>query len=482
MTEPPQTIEDLLARLERERLEADRAYNQALTVVDHALRTMPQLPAAPPPYDPSRLPDVNNAWDTLPAGPPPFAGGLRGRLGRFVWRLVAPAFEQQRQFNSAVADHLNRNRLSHEQAAESIGGLLALVREELQALVGFHSHLVQYLQTITAYVDTKDRIHGGSELRQRLALNEQRLLTLMRTVERASALTADVRAGDLAVAASAAGTAIDTSSSARVHTDRPAVTGASAPAVGPRDADLGTASTADTAFTGSLDSLTYVAFEEQFRGPQHDIRRRVEEYVPLFAGAEVVLDIGCGRGEFLDALREKGVAARGVDVSPAMVAICRGRGLDASLGDALAFVRQQPDGSAGGLIAIQVVEHFTPPYLTRFLEAAYHALRPGAPIVLETINPNCWMAFFETYIRDLTHKQPLHPETLRHLVQTCGFSSVDVTFRAPVSEDDRLAHLDLAAAGLPDAFGPMVDAVNDHAGKLNRRLFSNMDYVVIGRR
>jgi cyclopropane fatty-acyl-phospholipid synthase-like methyltransferase len=236
-----------------------------------------------------------------------------------------------------------------------------------------------------------------------------------------------------------------------------------------------------TAFTGSLDSLTYVAFEDQFRGDTAEIRRRVEDYVPLFAGASNVIDVGCGRGELLEALRAQGIEARGVDVSPAMVAICRRRGFDVELGDALEYVRRQPDASAGGLIAIQVVEHFAPAYLTRFLEAAYHAMQPGAKLVLETINPACWMAFFETYIRDLTHQQPLHPETLRHLVQASGFSSVDVQYRAPVSAADRLARATMAGEIAP-GLAAVVAAVNDHADKLNTRLFSSMDYVVVATR
>ena len=92
------------------------------------------------------------------------------------------------------------------------------------------------------------------------------------------------------------------------------------------------------------------------------------------------------------------------------------------------------------------------------------------------------MAFFETYIRDLTHQQPLHPDTLRHLVQASGFSNVDVQFRAPVSEDDRLARVELPSEFFAPGVAPVVEALNDHASKLNRRLFSSMDYVVIGRR
>jgi SAM-dependent methyltransferase len=293
------------------------------------------------------------------------------------------------------------------------------------------------------YVDSKDRSIGGAEIRQRLALTEQRLLALKRDVEKIS------DAGDRG---------------------------------GPSTNPAVEAPSAGAPFSGSIDSLTYVAFEDQFRGTKSDIRSRVEDYVPVFAGASNVVDVGCGRGELLDALRDSGVSVRGVDISPAMVEICRGRGFDVELGDALGYVAKQPDSSLGGLIAVQVVEHFTPAYLTRFLEAAYHALKPGAAIVLETINPNCWMAFFETYIRDLTHQQPLHPETLRLLVQASGFSNVDVQFRAPVSEDDRLARVELPSDFFSPGVAPVVDAINDHANKLNRRLFSSMDYVVIARR
>lgn len=444
-----QTVEDLLARLERERLEADRLYNAALTALDSALQTAPALPRAPRAYDASRLPEVNAAWNTLRGGAPVFDGSWRGRLGRFVWRLVGPALEQQQRFNSAVADHLNRNVEAHEDAASAIAALVPALRAHLDGLVRFEHQLLEYLRTITLYVDSKDRRIGGEEIRSRLALTEQRLLALKRDADR------------LAAAPAAATSAL---APPQAQAAEAAVPGGA------------------TAFTGTVDSLTYVAFEDQFRGKTEEIRRRVNDYVPIFAGASNVLDVGCGRGELLDALRESGVTVRGVDVSPAMVELCRGRGFEVALGDALTYVSSQPDGSLGGLIAIQVVEHFTPAYLTKFLEAAYHALRPGAPLVLETINPNCWMAFFETYIRDLTHQHPLHPDTLRHLVQASGFSTVDVQFRAPVPEEDRLAQVELPADFFPAGVVPVVDAINDHANKLNRRLFSSMDYAVIGRR
>ena len=186
------------------------------------------------------------------------------------------------------------------------------------------------------------------------------------------------------------------------------------------------------AWSKSLDSYKYVGFEDQFRGSQHDIAERVAAYVPLFEGASDVLDVGCGRGEFLELLRANGVSARGIDLNEEMAAVCRTRGLDATAGDALSYLLAQPDGSLGGLFAAQVVEHLEPDYLMRFLEAAYHKLRPGSKIVLETINAACWYAFFSSYIRDVTHVRPLHPDTLRYLVSASGFQKVTVRLQRAI--------------------------------------------------
>ena len=233
------------------------------------------------------------------------------------------------------------------------------------------------------------------------------------------------------------------------------------------------------------DSASYVGFEDRFRGGRQEIRRRVADYLPIFKGASDVLDIGCGRGELLAAFKEAGVSARGVDVNDAMVEVCRSQNLRVEQGEALAYLERQPDASLGGFAAIQVVEHFKPPYLARVLETAHHKMRPGAPLVIETINPSCWLAFFETYLRDLTHERPLHPDTLKYLVEASGFTGVDVQFRQPVRDVDRLERVKIvgeAGATLPRNVAQIADALNAHADKLNARLFSSTDYVVLARR
>ena len=193
-----------------------------------------------------------------------------------------------------------------------------------------------------------------------------------------------------------------------------------------------------------------------------------------------MLDVGCGRGEFLDLLKARGISARGLDLNHEMVEVCRARGLDVAEADVVGYLEALPDASLGGLFAAQVVEHLQPGYLLRFLELAFHKLRPGAPIVLETLNPACWTAFFDSFIRDITHVWPLHPETLRYLVLASGFSGgahrVPLAGRAAGSAADggrgpRVA----AAADLAETFNANVE-------KLNARLFTFLDYAIVGRR
>jgi O-antigen chain-terminating methyltransferase len=433
-----QPLDDLLARLERERLQADQRYQDALTAVDRAVQVVPGLPEPPAPFDAARVATLNQSWRVLPDPPVAPDRSLRGRLREFIWRLLRPPLEAQQAFNAALVDHLNRNEAGARQLPERVAALIALLRRELELVVRFESLLVQYLQAITAYVDTKDRRLGGGDLQARLELAERRVLALQRELERPA--------------------------------QERGQSAASAPTEAPASGRI----------AGGVGATDYVGFEDRFRGSSSEIRRRAEEYASMLASVSDVLDVGCGRGELLSLLRAKGVRARGVDTNKGMVDLCLEQGLDAEVGDAVGYLERQPDASLGGLVAIQVVEHFEPPYLARFLECAYRVLRPGAPIVLETINPACWTAFFECYLRDLTHQRALHPDTLRFLVQAAGFGGADVRYRQPVAESDRLQRAD-AGGGSADLLA-LAAAVNDHADKLNGRLFSWMDYAVVARR
>src|SRR4029079_12813957 len=130
----------------------------------------------------------------------------------------------------------------------------------------------------------------------------------------------------------------------------------------------------------------YVAFENRFRGEREELRARLADYVERFEGLAPVVALGCGRGEFLELLREKGIAARGVEGNAQAVEVCRTRGLDVALGDLVDFLRAQPAGSLGGVFAAQVVEHLPPAVLQAMLAEAHRALRTDGRLVLETVN------------------------------------------------------------------------------------------------
>ena len=169
-----------------------------------------------------------------------------------------------------------------------------------------------------------------------------------------------------------------------------------------------------------------------------------------------------------------------VDINHEMVEQCRARGLAADEGDLLENLSGQPDGAVGGLFAAQVVEHLEPAYLLELLDTAFHKLRPGARLVLETINVASWSAFFQSYVRDITHIRPLHPDTLSYLVTISGFQRVEVIYRSPCAEQSRLEPVPVS-----NTDGPLNDVaptLNRNVEKLNALLFADQDYAVVGER
>jgi O-antigen chain-terminating methyltransferase len=242
------------------------------------------------------------------------------------------------------------------------------------------------------------------------------------------------------------------------------------------------------ASTSTLDDYKYVGFEDAFRGSDAVIEERLRAYVPLFHGRTHVLDVGCGRGEMLSAFKAAGIGARGIDLNADMVAVARERGLDAASADALGYLSSLPDESLDGLIATQVLEHLEPSYLMRLLDVAARKLQPRSPIVLETINPACWLAFFSSYIRDFTHVRPVHPETLQYLLRASGFERVEIQYSAPVPDHVKMKAVDLPAEVLASsdpsskAMVQIAHTINANAAILNSLLFTYLDYAAIGYR
>jgi len=465
-----------IARLKRERDEADRLYNEALTRLDAAIQVPRDLPPPPSHFDERQVTPLNERWELLSLKPDEGSGWLR-RFRAQAWAMVAPLFERQQAFNSALVDHVNRNVSTHRETARTLEIALERLEADRRQLLEYQTQLILYVQQITPYVDTRDRhvtglMHGLAAGLSGLSDELQKRWEAMAARERRF----EAHVNDVRTPLSVMQRAVQTLKREFEQQSLGTV---------PRAEPAPAAPTATTvARAPSLDAYKYVGFEDQFRGSQLDIRGRVAAYVPLFEGASDVLDVGCGRGEFLDVLREHGIRARGIDLNPEMAAVSRERGLDATAGDALAYVLSLPDESLGGLFAAQVVEHLEPDYLMRFLEAASHKLRPGSKIVLETINPACWFAFFSSYIRDITHAQPLHPDTLQYLVTASGFQKVSVRYSSPYPEESKLQAFPAAVGGhrTSPELGGVEIVFNENVQKLNSLLFTYLDYAVIGER
>jgi glycosyltransferase involved in cell wall biosynthesis/SAM-dependent methyltransferase len=170
----------------------------------------------------------------------------------------------------------------------------------------------------------------------------------------------------------------------------------------------------------------YREFEELFRGSESFIAERQRRYLDVIGECAPVVDVGCGRGEFLDVLAAAGVAATGVDSDPGMVARCREKGHDSTvLGDGVAYLDGLVDGSLGLVFSAQVVEHMPPDMLERFLAVAARKLRPGGLLVAETVNPHSAAALKAFWV-DVTHQHPLFPETMLALCRIAGFPSAYV--------------------------------------------------------
>jgi SAM-dependent methyltransferase len=185
-----------------------------------------------------------------------------------------------------------------------------------------------------------------------------------------------------------------------------------------------------------LDPL-YASFEDQFRGEREEIKSRLRVYLPILRGAGVtkdVLDIGSGRGEWLEALKEEGVQSRGVDHNRVFVAQCRERGLDVAEADALAYLRSLPDQSLDAVTSFHLVEHLPFETLVKLLDESVRTLRRGGLLILETPNPENVVVGSYSFYADPTHRNPIPSPTLQFLLEARGLSRVEVMKLRPRDE------------------------------------------------
>lgn len=218
-----------------------------------------------------------------------------------------------------------------------------------------------------------------------------------------------------------------------------------------------------------LDPL-YLAFENQFRGTREEIRDRLMEYVPLIREAQAgsegreILDIGCGRGEWLELMNDEGLVARGLDLNHVLVEDCRDKGFKVEENDALSYLRSLPDNSLGAITSFHLIEHLDFDDRVALFDESVRVLKSGGIALFETPNPRNLLVGSCNFWCDPTHLRPLYPETHQFLLEYRGFCKVELLFLHPHEGDQRL----------PEAEAPEL------ASRLNEVLSCARDYAIVG--
>jgi len=218
-----------------------------------------------------------------------------------------------------------------------------------------------------------------------------------------------------------------------------------------------------------LDAL-YAALEDEFRGSRSEIKERLSFYLPKLTEAGIgsesmpVLDVGCGRGEWLELLREQQMTASGIDLNRVLLAICEERELPAIEAEAVAYLRSLPEASLGAVTAFHLIEHLTLPQLLNLLDAIWRVLKPGGMAIFETPNPNNMFVSSRYFYLDPTHRHPVPPLLGRFLAEARGFERVEILELHPWPDEHRV---DTRTGG-------------DVAARFNECFYGPQDYAIIG--
>ncbi|HXU46290.1 MAG TPA: methyltransferase domain-containing protein [Thermoanaerobaculia bacterium] len=257
-----------------------------------------------------------------------------------------------------------------------------------------------------------------------------------------------------------------------------AVAEGTAPAAGPSGSAPQPAAPQIEDLVRLRDEHAYLELERRYRGTEEEIGERISIYLPWLETRSPVLDLGCGRGESLALLREKGIAARGVDSSARMVALCRERGLEAAEGDLFGHLAGLPEGELGAIVSFHVIEHLPPESLDRLVRLAYRALRPGGVLILETPNPLSLVVAARNFWLDPTHRRPVHPESLKLHFELAGFDPIERLDLRPFPPSERLPEIDLAEIREDQRL--LADRVNRLRDRIDELLFGYQDYGLVG--
>ncbi|MCR4795893.1 MAG: class I SAM-dependent methyltransferase [Ruminococcus sp.] len=216
------------------------------------------------------------------------------------------------------------------------------------------------------------------------------------------------------------------------------------------------------------EDIDYFDFENHFRGSIESIKKSQEFYLKFFRDKKKVLDIGCGRGEFLSLMQDNGITAEGVDIYEPYVEYCNMKGLKASCGDGADFLAHTE--GIDGIFVGQVVEHLKPHQIIQLCNTAYERLEEGGCIIIETPNPTSLSIYTNAFYIDPSHIKPVHPLTMQYYLEKAGFKDIGIIY----TENSRPSFEipELKCEGDTEEF-------NKAMKKVSEMLFGSQDYAVV---
>ncbi|MCD6455035.1 MAG: methyltransferase domain-containing protein, partial [Candidatus Aminicenantes bacterium] len=218
-----------------------------------------------------------------------------------------------------------------------------------------------------------------------------------------------------------------------------------------------------------LKSSFYYWFERRFR--TGGIKENLKEYVSYLRECQPVLDLGCGRGEMLELLKEEGIEAIGVDINSEFIKECRDKGLNCIKADAIGYLSSLEDESLGGIFSSQVLEHFPVEVVEKIIAISWRKVRKGGVFISETVNVASPAAFHGAFLLDPTHITPLHPQTLSFFLESSGWRVEEIIWKnLPEQLLEFPAHNEREAA------------IRENIRRINGFLFSHRDYAVVARK
>lgn len=218
--------------------------------------------------------------------------------------------------------------------------------------------------------------------------------------------------------------------------------------------------------------IDYAEFEDRFRGTSSVIKDHQKDYVKYFKKCKNVIDIGCGRGEFLELMKECGIQAVGIDQYGAFIDICQKKGLNVIQKDGIEYLSKEESNSIDGIFSAQVVEHISSSSLIELCVESYRVLKKSGCLIIETPNPMCLSTFTNSFYLDPTHNNPIHPKYLSYILEKAGFTKIELIFPEKSRVNYRLPLLSMNCSGNLAEF-------NDGVNLLSEVIFGSQDYAIV---